>query len=99
MRRVRVSPRPVPSTLRADLVPCWKESKIRSWSAGAIPTPVSETVTSRLSGSRVAATTTLPPSAVNFTALLRRLSSTCLKRSSSALSSPSPGGISVRRAM
>ena len=34
---------------------------------------------------------TVPPSGVNFTALLSRLSSTCLNRSSSAVTSPTPG--------
>ena len=48
IRRVRVSPRPVPSELDADRVPCWKESKIRDRSASAIPMPVSVTVIEHL---------------------------------------------------
>ena len=81
----------MPSLDDADRSPCWNESKIRSWSAGSIPMPVSVTVTATSSSLAPApATSTLPPSGVNFTALLSRLSSTCLSRSSSAVTMPSP---------
>ena len=85
IRRVRVRPRPVPSELDADRVPCWKESKIRDRSASAMPMPVSVTVMSTSGPSVQARTVTLPPSGVNLTALPMRLSSTCLSRSSSAV--------------
>ena len=86
IRRVRVRPRPVPSALDADRVPCWKESKIRDRSASAMPMPVSVDGDEHLAAPPVQArTVTLPPSGVNLTALPTRLSSTCLSRSSSAV--------------
>ena len=45
IRRDSVSPSPVPSSLAGPRPPCWKESKIRSWSSGGTPMPVSVTVT------------------------------------------------------
>ncbi len=60
MRRLRVRPSPVPSLDEADRSPCWKESKMRSWSAGSMPMPVSVTVTSISSPSRQARTVDAP---------------------------------------
>ena len=52
MRRLRVSPRPVPSCAPGARPPCWKDSKIRSRSPSGTPTPVSVTVIDDLSRRR-----------------------------------------------
>src|SRR5215211_3500043 len=94
IRLDRVSPRLVPSVEGAVRPPCWKASKIRSRSSAATPTPVSETVTSTSLGSARARTSMRPPSGVNFTAFDSRLTITCLTRSSSACTCPTPGATS-----
>ena len=78
--------------------PCWNDSKIRSRSSGAIPTPVSVTVITTSSPSTLASTVTSPPSGVNLTALLSRLITTCLKRSSSASTTATSGPTSRTQA-
>ena len=88
MRRDRVRPRPVPSSRELPRPPCWKDSKIRSRSASGTPMPVSLTVISISGPERSARTTTEPPSPVNLTALVIRLSTTCLSRSSSEYTGP-----------
>ena len=51
IRRHRVRPRPVPSSRGAPRRPWWKDSKMRSWSSGGMPIPLSVTVTvNRCSG-------------------------------------------------
>ena len=87
-----VRPRPVPSSGSCARPPCWKESKMRSWSAGGMPTPVSATASTTRPASGAAETATVPPAGVNFTALDSRFSSTCLSRSSSASRVPTVGG-------
>src|SRR5204863_529293 len=62
-------PRPVPSRERSEARrACWDSSRTRSWSSGAMPIPVSRTVTTTSPLPRRAATSTRPPSAVNLTA-------------------------------
>ncbi len=78
----------MPSSLAAPRPPCWKDSKIFSWSSGAIPMPVSDTDTSSSPCSLLATTPMAPPAGVNFTALPTRLTTTCLNRSSSDSTSP-----------
>ena len=56
---------------------------MRSRSSGATPMPVSDTVTQQLVILASGRAPTRPPSRLNFTALDSRLSTTCLKRSSS----------------
>ena len=99
MRRHSVSPRPVPSSLAAPRPPCWKDSKISSRSSGAMPMPVSDTDTTSSPASRWARTPTAPPAGVNFTALPTRLTTTCLKRSSSDSTSPTSSATSRVRSM
>ena len=88
MRRDRVRPRPVPSSRELPRPPCWKDSKIRSRSASGTPMPVSLTVMSISGPERSARTSTAPPSPVNLTALVIRLRTTCLSRSSSEYTGP-----------
>ena len=94
IRRQSVSPRPVPSSWAAPRPPCWKDSKIFSRSSGAIPIPVSDTATTSSPASRRAWTATVPPAGVNLTALPTRLTTTCLKRSSSDSTSPTSSATS-----
>ena len=63
-----------------------------------MPTPVSLTRTSSRSPTTRAATVTVPPLGVNFTALDSRLSRICLKRRGSACQSPTSGATSVTSA-
>ena len=58
---------------------------MRDRSDSAMPIPVSVTVMSTSGPPVQARTVTVPPSGVNLTALLIRLSRTCLSRSSSAV--------------
>ena len=73
----------MPSSRELPRPPCWNDSKIRSRSASATPMPLSVTVTSVTAPWCSARITTDPPSPVNLTALVIRLSTTCLSRSSS----------------
>ena len=59
-----------------------------------MPTPVSRTVTCASSPAISAATSTDPPSGVNLTAFVSRLSTTCLSLSSSAHTTPTSGATS-----
>src|SRR6266404_8286024 len=87
-RRASGRPRPVPSSP----LPAWRNaSKIRSASCAAIPGPVSATATSTFPSRRSADTSTTPPAGVNFTALERRLKTTCRSFRSSASSVISAG--------
>ena len=52
IRRQSVRPRPVPSSFTVPRLPCWNDSKITSWSSGAIPIPVSLTDTTSSPDSR-----------------------------------------------
>ena len=82
-RLERVRPRPVPSSRELPRPPCWNDSKIRCWSASGTPMPLSVTVMSTSAPRRRARTTTEPPAPVNLTALVIRLSTICLSRSTS----------------
>src|SRR5207253_3109859 len=101
-RRVRASPRPVPSYRRAwEPSTCSNSRKIRTWSSGRMPIPVSATTISTHCGAagRRAAEIWMPPLSVNFTALLIRLYRICfvLPGSSRRWSSPSSTVTSTAR--
>src|SRR5439155_3716184 len=85
------SPSPVPSPCSLPAAACWNSSKIRAWSAGAIPGPVSATETRTSPSTRAALTSTAPPGGVNLTAFQSRLRTTCLTRRSSPVTMSSPG--------
>src|SRR5262249_38457540 len=88
IRRAIERPRPVPPFLRVlELSACWNSSKMRCWSVGAMPGPVSETETVNQPSAAVASTVTSPDS-VNLIALPTRFISTWVSRRSS----PLPGG-------
>src|SRR5439155_20659999 len=64
-RLLSVSPSPVPSRVPpGGSTACWNSSKIRSWSSGEIPTPVSATAISTTPSWRLARTSTRPPEGV-----------------------------------
>ena len=71
---------------------------MRSRSSGAIPSPVSVTVTTSVVAVDRELDDDPPPSPVNFTALDSRLSITCLNRSSSASTTRRPRADLERRA-
>src|SRR5829696_5640523 len=76
-------PRPVPPFWRVELLStCWNSSKMRFWSSGAMPGPVSRTAMSKKPSAAPAAISTEPLS-VNLIALPTRFSSTCVSRRSS----------------
>src|SRR3954469_18559503 len=76
-------PRPVPPFWRVELLStCWNSSKMRFWSSGAMPGPVSRTAMSKKPSAAPAAISTEPLS-VNLIALPTRLSSTWVRRRSS----------------
>ena len=73
----------MPPFLRVELLStCWNSSKMRFWSSGAMPGPVSRTAMSKKPSAAPAAISTEPLS-VNLMALPTRLSSTCVSRRSS----------------
>ena len=87
MRFEIARPRPVPPNLRvAEPSACSNSRKMRAWSRGAIPMPVSRTwkrmSPSRSPGSTMTAT---PPCSVNLMALPARLSSTWRSRAASPM--------------
>src|SRR5215472_14698553 len=90
--RERGSPSPVPSAFLPSVV-CSNSSKIVSWSAGAMPGPVSAIAISTSPSSSRAETPTRPPSGVNLTALERRLNTIWRTRRSSAAIVISPGSV------
>src|SRR4029078_1324122 len=90
-RFVRGRPSPVPSSFRGLFRPTCRNSSnmISRWS-DAIPTPVSATAISNPETVVAARTVTLPPLAVNFTALDSRFSMICLNFRSFATQSLTP---------
>src|SRR5687768_14305608 len=89
-RLVSARPRPVPSAFLILSRPtCLNSSNTAAWSSGAMPMPVSRTVTSSAPFCFRAETWTLPPSGVNFTALESRFSMICLNLRSSPENSAS----------
>src|SRR5438067_4121490 len=87
------SPRPVPSRCSAPTSVCWNSSKIRSWSSGATPGPVSATETQTSPSTRAERISTLPPAGVNLTAFESRLKTTCRIRRSSPATIPTEASI------
>ncbi len=72
------SPSPVPPCSRVMGLPAWRNfSKTSSCSSGAMPTPVSVTVSTSWSDCASARSTTRPPSGVNLIAFDSRLASIC----------------------
>ncbi len=95
------SPRPVPPCVRLIDTSAWeKRWNSRPTFSGSIPEPVSATLILRRGPSAVsrhAVFTVTDPSVVNFTALLRKFSSTCRSRATSpVISSGAMGSSSVR---
>ena len=82
------SPRPTPDSRRRPWSACSKGAKMRSWSSGAMPMPVSSTEkrsSTRPSSARAQCTPrTTRPVSVNLMALPSRLSRICRRRLSSA---------------
>src|SRR5580704_14950261 len=91
MRREIDRPSPVPPFLRVMVLStCWNSSKMRAWSAGAMPGPESTTENSKRSAACTARIST-PPWSVNLMALPTRLSSTCASRRASPVPVGRPG--------
>src|SRR5581483_7668607 len=95
MRLEIARPRPVPPFLRVlELSTCGNSSKILAWSSGAMPGPVSRTVTMKRPFSASARIATSPAS-VNLMALPARLSKTCAIRRGSPWPRGRPGAVSA----
>ncbi len=96
------SPRPVPPNLRVVDESAWAKARNkRSWSAAAIPMPMSITsnrsATRSVFSSRTRTRMTTSPSKVNLTALEPRLSSTCwILTASPRSASGTSGWMSIR---
>src|SRR5262249_31503241 len=74
-----VRPIPSPPSLRSsDRSPCVNRSKIRGSRSGVMPRPVSRTRSTAQSLSRTARPETVPPGAVNFTALFSKFEKNCV---------------------
>ena len=92
------SPRPRPPSFRSVLRwPCTKMSKMRGSRSGAIPTPLSLTVTTTSPPSAVARTATSPPGSVYRAAFVSRLATTCASRTTSPSTRSPPAGTSIVR--
>ena len=77
---------------RRGRCPARTARKMRSWSSGAMPGPVSRTLTRTRSSSAATVTSTVPPRGVYFTALPSRFHATWRMRSASASAMTGPTG-------
>ena len=93
------SPRPVPRGVSVSVSPAWLNcSKTLAWSSGAMPMPVSATLTmssERPSSAVSPAEHVMVPVGVNLTAFEMRLMTTWIRRSRSPVTGGRPSGTST----